>query len=304
MAWVRIDENFAQHPKVVRAGPLGMAMHIAALCYSNRHLTDGFVLKQIVKHLLDLDGLSMRGNLDADWSMIAEDLVAAGLWEEAPGGWHIHDYLDFQPSKSDIDKKKQAGSKGGKAKGTHFHKAHSQAQNENVLKQNAESRLSETPSKNAIPAQADTDTVPVKEKPSLRSGKKGSRLSASWSPTAEDTTYAKDCGLSQSQIDSEAANFRDYWIAKAGKDGVKLDWPATWRTWVRRYCERRGIGPPARGNGHAPHGYGPDGLPIDWEARTASYERTGEWQDWWGDRREVPDEFRPRFEAKDAELPL
>ncbi len=28
--------------------------------------------------------------------------------------------------------------------------------------------------------------------------------------------------------------FRDYWIAKAGSDGVKLDWLATWRNWVRR----------------------------------------------------------------------
>lgn len=27
--------------------------------------------------------------------------------------------------------------------------------------------------------------------------------------------------------------FKDYWIAKAGKDGSKLDWEATWRNWVR-----------------------------------------------------------------------
>jgi uncharacterized protein YdaU (DUF1376 family) len=27
--------------------------------------------------------------------------------------------------------------------------------------------------------------------------------------------------------------FRDYWIAKAGAQGVKLDWLATWRNWVR-----------------------------------------------------------------------
>jgi uncharacterized protein YdaU (DUF1376 family) len=27
--------------------------------------------------------------------------------------------------------------------------------------------------------------------------------------------------------------FRDYWIGKAGQQGVKLDWFATWRNWVR-----------------------------------------------------------------------
>jgi hypothetical protein len=27
--------------------------------------------------------------------------------------------------------------------------------------------------------------------------------------------------------------FKDYWVAQAGQKGVKLDWDATWRNWVR-----------------------------------------------------------------------
>ena len=30
-----------------------------------------------------------------------------------------------------------------------------------------------------------------------------------------------------------AEQFKDYWIAQAGQKGVKLDWSATWRNWVR-----------------------------------------------------------------------
>jgi hypothetical protein len=30
------------------------------------------------------------------------------------------------------------------------------------------------------------------------------------------------------------AEFRDYWIAQPGQKGVKTDWTATWRNWVRR----------------------------------------------------------------------
>lgn len=30
-----------------------------------------------------------------------------------------------------------------------------------------------------------------------------------------------------------AESFRDFWIAKPGKDGRKADWQATWRNWVR-----------------------------------------------------------------------
>ncbi len=41
-------------------------------------------------------------------------------------------------------------------------------------------------------------------------------------------------------------DFRDYWIAQAGQRGVKLDWFATWRTWVRKQ------NPALKGNGAEP----------------------------------------------------
>ncbi len=53
MPWVRIDEKFARHPKVMRAGPLGIAMQVSALCYCNEHLTDGFVPRAVARTLLD-----------------------------------------------------------------------------------------------------------------------------------------------------------------------------------------------------------------------------------------------------------
>ena len=34
--------------------------------------------------------------------------------------------------------------------------------------------------------------------------------------------------------------FSDYWRAKPGKDGVKTDWLATWRNWVRRENSNKG----------------------------------------------------------------
>jgi len=35
----------------------------------------------------------------------------------------------------------------------------------------------------------------------------------------------------------EADKFRDYWASIPGQKGVKLDWPATWRNWIRRSAE-------------------------------------------------------------------
>ena len=33
MTWVRIDDRFATHPKVMEAGPMAMALDVAAMCY-------------------------------------------------------------------------------------------------------------------------------------------------------------------------------------------------------------------------------------------------------------------------------
>jgi uncharacterized protein YdaU (DUF1376 family) len=36
------------------------------------------------------------------------------------------------------------------------------------------------------------------------------------------------------------AEFKDYWVAQPGQKGVKTDWDATWRNWVRRQNAPRG----------------------------------------------------------------
>lgn len=37
---------------------------------------------------------------------------------------------------------------------------------------------------------------------------------------------------------AETAKFIDYWTARPGKDGLKLDWIATWRNWMRNAQQR------------------------------------------------------------------
>ena len=149
MTWVRLDENFAEHPKVARAGPLGIAMHVAALCYCNRHLTDGFIPKEIVRTLLDFTGLGMRmwdgdmvgGGHDAEWSLVVDDLVEAGLWEPVDDGWVIHDYHDYQPSKEHVQavrkERQAAGRKSGESRRLKQSASNSEANDEQSVQQSA-----------------------------------------------------------------------------------------------------------------------------------------------------------------------
>lgn len=65
---------------------------------------------------------------------------------------------------------------------------------------------------------------------------RATRLSADWLLPNDWKTWAIDeqPTWTAPHADRVAEGFRDYWIAKAGKDGAKLDWEATWRNWVRR----------------------------------------------------------------------
>jgi hypothetical protein len=108
MPWVRLDDGFASHPKVLAAGLLGMGLHVAGLCYANRHLTDGFIADNAVETLgrftVELPGAKRR-RLDPEF--VAGQLVAAGLWERVEGGYRIHDYLVFQPSRADVERDRE-----------------------------------------------------------------------------------------------------------------------------------------------------------------------------------------------------
>ncbi|MCD9029406.1 hypothetical protein LDO26_14520 [Luteimonas sp. BDR2-5] len=61
---------------------------------------------------------------------------------------------------------------------------------------------------------------------------RGSRLPQEWQPGDADFEWALN-ERPDLDIRKEGERFRDYWIAKAGKDGIKADWPATWRNWIR-----------------------------------------------------------------------
>lgn len=98
MPWVRLDDGFADHPKVENAGPLAGWLHVAALCYSARHLTDGRIPKSKARRLTDIP--TPAKHIDA--------LLSAGLWHEDGDDYVIHDYLDYQPSRAEVEKDREA----------------------------------------------------------------------------------------------------------------------------------------------------------------------------------------------------
>lgn len=156
MTWVRVDDHFDEHPKHAQIGPLGWGVWLAGLAYCNRNLTDGFIPHSIARTLADFhvedehEGIlwtlgMYSGNRGEDVTIgwIVGLLVHAELWIEVPGGYIIHDYGDYQPTKEQVEaareQRRQAGQKGGLAKAKRPAKR--------LAKQTASEMLSEMPSK-------------------------------------------------------------------------------------------------------------------------------------------------------------
>jgi hypothetical protein len=73
---------------------------------------------------------------------------------------------------------------------------------------------------------------------------RGSRLPVDWQPAHGDLVFAANSGWSNEHVAIEVDKFRDYWISQPGQKGVKTDWRATWRNWVRRNLPSHHHGPP------------------------------------------------------------
>jgi uncharacterized protein YdaU (DUF1376 family) len=75
------------------------------------------------------------------------------------------------------------------------------------------------------------EPITINHKP-IKENKRGSRLPQDWFLTKSmgDWATQERPDLDVRQV---AEQFKDYWVAQAGQKGVKLDWDATWRNWIR-----------------------------------------------------------------------
>jgi hypothetical protein len=132
MGWIRVSDDFYDNDKFSEVGPLGVALHFAAIGFCNRNLTDGFFKKNKARLFLDFDGIGITTSqsdcfgvgVDGDDAvkLVIEWMMASELWHECghgceechsredggePGGdeYLIHDYLKFQFSRQEIEEK-------------------------------------------------------------------------------------------------------------------------------------------------------------------------------------------------------
>lgn len=107
MSWCKIDDQYTDHPKIVDVGPLGLALHVACMCYCARYLTDGFVPEKKIPTMINLDGLCDNSNA-VTHALLLERLTTNNLLEKVDGGYYVHDYLKYNPDGKTVKAEREA----------------------------------------------------------------------------------------------------------------------------------------------------------------------------------------------------
>ncbi|MCI3246488.1 hypothetical protein [Streptomyces spinosisporus] len=108
MAWFALDDGFDTHPKVRKAGNAAVGLFVRLGVHATKHLTEGH-----------LDGAIVR---DYGTDATVRKLIAVGMLHEyghrcprcpqpAEGGYFIHDYLDYNKSRAQIEAAREAARK-------------------------------------------------------------------------------------------------------------------------------------------------------------------------------------------------
>ena len=119
MSWVRYDDGFHDHPKVLEAldrDPGSIALHTLANTWTSRNGKRGYVPNAAPRRLVGAKG--------PKWAQI---LAEVGLWDVVEGGWQFHDWDEYAaPAKyravagtpEELSRKRaEAGRRGGQASG-------------------------------------------------------------------------------------------------------------------------------------------------------------------------------------------
>lgn len=113
MPWVKLDDQFPDHPKVAQAGDLGGWLWVCGLAYCRRQETEGRIPKAVVPKLVH-----------ARTGPLVALLLRLELWHDDGDHYVVHDYHDWNKP---TENRRAAGRKAAKARWDAERKANAHA---------------------------------------------------------------------------------------------------------------------------------------------------------------------------------
>lgn len=210
MSWVRLDDHFPTHPKVIAVGGDAGWLHVCGLCYCAEHLTDGAIPKAVVPRLSDRENPQQ----------LAEKLVEADVWTDDGDQYIIHDFLLYNRSREDVELERAAA----RLRRRNGAQASRDAQ-ENKGGESSDVRANEVcpdPTRPEVPAEPLGAAAP---------SKRGTRIPDEFIVSEEMQDWArKECPDIDWGIHTK--RFVAYWKGESGQRATKRNWNQAWRTWL------------------------------------------------------------------------
>ncbi len=104
MPWLRVDDGMWRNRKLLPVSPIGKALYTWCLGYSSDQLTDGRLSPTDLRQIAAAVGLT-------DWAEPMNELIAAGLVEFDGKTFTVHDYLEYNPSRAQVQAERDAARK-------------------------------------------------------------------------------------------------------------------------------------------------------------------------------------------------
>lgn len=217
MAWFKVDDGFWSHPKTAELSDAATALWVRAGAWSAQHLTDGRIPYSALRFF--------RARRRS-----AAELVDAGLWSDAGDAFVFHAWADYQPSKSQVEAKREA--------------TRNRVNTWRERQRNGVTDASQDDDGNAPPDPTRPDPTHISTSDEVESAPrkraattKGTRIPEPFMLTTEmRIEMSTECpGL---DVDRATKQFVDYWRAATGRTATKKDWIAAWRFWMRREAEK------------------------------------------------------------------
>lgn len=95
MTWLKISDEFLEDDTVLELKDRGYRLHVSAMVYSSRNLTDGVISVRSIKVL--------EAILAYPLSKFVAELIDSGLWiPTVGGGYEIKNFLKYNPPASEV----------------------------------------------------------------------------------------------------------------------------------------------------------------------------------------------------------
>lgn len=231
--YIKVTLDMPDHPKYAALSRAQKFLIIEGWIHCAKYKTDG---------VMDMKVWNKFGTKRDRVAFLENDVVEV---DAASKTVLFVDFLNHQTSRAEQEAKqnqaRSAGQKGGKAKAANM--AETSSETLAPATPSASEPLSGSVAEVEVEIEVERKEQKTSSSASPQKAKsattRGTRLPQDWRPsTALVESMEAECpGLN---LRNEHRVFADYWQSAAGARGVKADWDATWRNWMRKAHRENG----------------------------------------------------------------